>query len=188
MPQLRNVLDCLTSTELKFQGDLLTKHDATEQHERPQKESPPLGHISPGPPRARPGLPRSAGPCRRLGGSPRQTPVLIGPRLQLPSNSALFYIEGGFYTSGPVGLSTMPPQPNRARFRTRAPPTSSPPHPNHTRFARNADLSAGPREWLQARGEAPQEPQQMEEQLVESAVLVALQLGSPASSGRAAGS
>ena len=26
MPQLRNVLDCLVSTELKFQGELLTEH------------------------------------------------------------------------------------------------------------------------------------------------------------------
>jgi len=86
--ELRNVLDCLTSTELKFQGDLLTKHDATE--------------------------------------------------LQLPSKSALFYIEGGFYTSGPV------------------------------------DLSAGPREWLQARGEAPQDPQKMEEATFE---MLRLRLG-----------
>ena len=42
VPQLRNVLDCLTSTELKFQGDLLTKHDATEQHERASKGAPDL--------------------------------------------------------------------------------------------------------------------------------------------------
>jgi len=75
--ELRNVLDCLTSTELKFQGDMITKFSATE--------------------------------------------------LQLPSTSALFYIEGGFYTSGP------------------------------------ADLSVGPRDWLEARGEAPQQPQRMEE-------------------------
>ena len=48
VPQLRNVLDCLASTELKFQGDLLTKHDATEQHERSSKGAPDLAaHLRP---------------------------------------------------------------------------------------------------------------------------------------------
>ena len=53
-------------------------------------------------------------------------------RLQLPSKSALFYIEGGFYTSGPVGLSTMPrTQPNRARSRILCPSgaLATPPEP-----------------------------------------------------------
>ena len=122
------MLDCLASTELKFQGELLTKHDATEQHERPQKEPPTGPPVSDS---AR--SPRAAGLCRALQGPSPQIFVPIGStRLQLPSKSALFYIEGGFYTSGPVGLSTMPrTQPNRARSRILCPSgaLATPPEP-----------------------------------------------------------
>ena len=113
MPQLRNVLDCLVSTQLKFQGELLTEHGPTEQHERPQK-SPRLGlgrlrrlrpSAASGPSARSPRAAGARGLCRRPDGASPQTPVPIAPpRLQLPSDSALFYIEGGFYTSGPVGL------------------------------------------------------------------------------------
>ena len=76
---------------------------------------------------------RAAGLCRALQGPSPQTSVPIGStRLQLPSKSALFYIEGGFYTSGPVGLSTMPrTQPNRARSRILCPSgaLATPPEP-----------------------------------------------------------
>ena len=63
---------------------------------------------------------RVLGPgCRGLPGSADapvpHVSVLVLLRLQLPSTSALFYIEGGFYTSGPAGLSTTQrTRPNRA--------------------------------------------------------------------------
>ena len=145
MPQLRNVLDCLVSTELKFQGELLTEHGATEQHERPQK-SPRLGlgrlrrlrPSGPSGPSAR--SPRAAGPAGSAGApvGPRpRRPCRLPPPgcsclliarsstsreastraglsvcLGLGSGSGLglglglgLYLEGGFYTSGPLTLT-----------------------------------------------------------------------------------
>ena len=90
------------------------------------KRSPRLGRPSPALRALVPG-------CRALQGPSPQKSVPIGStRLQLPSKSALFYIEGGFYTSGPVGLSTMPrTQPNRARSRILCPSgaLATPPEP-----------------------------------------------------------
>jgi hypothetical protein len=124
------------SAELKFQGELLTEHGATEQHERPQKSPPTWAWPPPPCPTLPPLRPlRALAPgCRgpRALQAPRWGPAPDAradcpphthsrepydtllycptscadcpPRLQLPSDSALFYIEGGFYTSGPVGL------------------------------------------------------------------------------------
>ena len=83
---------------------------------------PPLRALAPG-------CRGPSGPTSAPAVPPHTLMPMTEPRLQRPSTSALFYIEG-FYTSGDVGLSTTTrAEPYTARSRTCA-PQSSPPCPS----------------------------------------------------------